>query len=303
MVRFITYITFVVFGVLASKAQVKSEEIMINNQVIQLPGTLTYTLEKQPLLIWVHGSGGVNRDGNQPQYIKQFREAINKENMAFFSYDKRTANPNNVRFIQEDGIYFSDFVSDIKEVIHHFKNDKRFSKIILIGHSQGSLIAMLALDNVDKFISLAGAGETIDKTLVRQITKQSAEFCKLTEQYIKELMTTGKIKEVNPNLMSLFAKQNQPFIKSWITVNPIEEIKKVAIPTLIINGDKDFQVLINDAENLHKAKPDAELVIIKNMNHVLKHIEKDEDNMKSYMSSDFKISEELITTIVEFVKK
>ena len=303
MVRFITYITFVVFGVLASKAQVKSEEIMINNQVIQLPGTLTYTLEKQPLLIWVHGSGGVNRDGNQPQYIKQFREAINKENMAFFSYDKRTANPNNVRFIQEDGIYFSDFVSDIKEVIHHFKNDKRFSKIILIGHSQGSLIAMLALDNVDKFISLAGAGETIDKTLVRQITKQSHEFGKLTEQYINELMTTGEIKEVNPNLMSLFAKQNQPFIKSWITVNPIEEIKKVAIPTLIINGDKDFQVLINDAENLHKAKPDAELVIIKNMNHVLKHIEKDEDNMKSYMSSDFKISEELITTIVEFVKK
>lgn len=303
MVRFITYITFVVFGVLASKAQVKSEEIMINNQVIQLPGTLTYTLEKQPLLIWVHGSGGVNRDGNQPQYIKQFREAINKENLAFFSYDKRTANPNNVRFIQEDGIYFSDFVSDIKEVIHHFKNDKRFSKIILIGHSQGSLIAMLALDNIDKYISLAGAGETIDKTLVRQITKQSHEFGKLTEQYINELMTTGEIKEVNPNLMSLFAKQNQPFIKSWITVNPIEEIKKVAIPTLIINGDKDFQVLINDAENLHKAKPDAELVIIKNMNHVLKHIEKDEDNMKSYMSSDFKISEELITTIVEFVKK
>ena len=303
MVRFITNITCIVFGVLASKAQVKSEEIMINNQVIQLPGTLTYTLEKQPLLIWVHGSGGVNRDGNQPQYIKQFRDAINKENMAFFSYDKRTANPNNVRFIQEDGIYFSDFVSDIKEVIHHFKNDKRFSKIILIGHSQGSLIAMLALDNVDKFISLAGAGETIDKTLVRQITKQSHEFGKLTEQYINELMTTGEIKEVNPNLMSLFAKQNQPFIKSWITVNPIEEIKKVAIPTLIINGDKDFQVLINDAENLHKAKPDAELVIIKNMNHVLKHIEKDEDNMKSYMSSDFKISEELITTIVEFVKK
>ena len=303
MVRFITNITCIVFGVLASKAQEKSEEIMINNLVIQLPGTLTYTLEKQPLLIWVHGSGGVNRDGNQPQYIKQFRDAINKENMAFFSYDKRTANPNNVRFIQEDGIYFSDFVSDIKEVIHHFKNDKRFSKIILIGHSQGSLIAMLALDNVDKFISLAGAGETIDKTLVRQITKQSHEFGKLTEQYINELMTTGEIKEVNPNLMSLFAKQNQPFIKSWITVNPIEEIKKVAIPTLIINGDKDFQVLINDAENLHKAKPDAELVIIKNMNHVLKHIEKDEDNMKSYMSSDFKISEELITTIVEFVKK
>ena len=303
MIRIITYIIISIFTIATSLAQVKSEEININNQAIQLPGTLTYSEGKSPLITWIHGSGGVDRNGNAPQYIKQFREAINKKGIAFFSYDKRTANPKNALFLKEDGVLITDFVSDAKEVVNHFKDDKRFSEIILTGHSQGSLIAMMALDNVDKYISIAGAGETIDKTLVRQITAQSPIFGKLTENYLKELKETGEIKEVDPNLMSLFAKPNQPFLTSWIELNPLEEIKKVKIPTLIINGDKDLQVQIADAENLKTAKPDAELVIIKNMNHVLKRIEKDEDNMKSYMSADFLISKELINTITTFVLK
>jgi len=139
--------------------------------------------------------------------------------------------------------------------------------------------------------------------LVRQVTAQSAEFGKLTETYLKELKETGEITEVDPNLLSLFAKPNQPFLTSWIELNPLEEIKNVTIPTLLINGDKDIQVQVLDAENLKKAKPEATLVIIKNMNHVLKDIQKEEDNLASYYSADFPISEELIKTIVEFIHK
>jgi pimeloyl-ACP methyl ester carboxylesterase len=303
MIRIISFTILLIFGISSTFSQVKTEEITINNMAIQLPGTLTYSSENQPLIIWVHGSGGVNRDGNTPNYIKQFRDEINKKEIAFFSYDKRTANLKNAKFIQEDGIYFSDFVNDLKEVINKFKNDKRFSEIILAGHSQGSLIAMLALEDVDKYISIAGAGETIDKTLVRQVTAQSPAFGKLTEQYVKELKENGSIKTVDPNLMSLFAPQNQPFLISWMNLDPVKEITKVRIPTLIINGDKDIQVQISDAENLKKAKPDATLVIIKNMNHPLKNIEKDEDNLKSYMSAGYAISNELIETVANFIKK
>ena len=303
MIRILSFIALVIFSISSAFSQIKKEEITLNNMAIQLPGTLTYSAENQPLVIWVHGSGGENRDGNTPNYIKQFRDEINKKEIAFFSYDKRTANIKNVKFIQEDGIYFSDFVSDLKEVINKFKDDKRFSEIILAGHSQGSLIAMLALENVDKYISIAGAGETIDKTLVRQVTAQSPAFGKLTKQYVKELKENGSISSVDPNLMSLFAPQNQPFLISWMNLDPIKEITKVKIPTLIINGDKDIQVQISDAENLKEAKPDATLVIIKNMNHPLKNIEKDEDNLKSYMSADYTISNELIETIENFIKK
>lgn len=307
MIRTILYLIISALGISISFAQIKSEEIIINNQAIQLPGTLTYSAENSPLIIWVHGSGNVDRNGNQKpvvkaNYIKQFRDAVNKQNIAFFSYDKRTANSKNSAFLK-DGVYINDFIFDVKEVVNHFKNDKRFSEIILAGHSQGSLIAMMALKNVNKYISIAGAGNTIDKIIVKQISTKNVEFGKIAEAHFRELNKTGEIIEINPNLISIFAKQNQPFLVSWAELNPIVEIKKINIPTLLINGDKDLQVQTMDAENLKKAKPDAKLVLIKNMNHVLKHIEKEEENMKSYMSPDYPISTQLIKTIVQFVKK
>ncbi len=301
MIRVITYLLIYFFGVAITFAQITSEEITLNNQVIQLPGTLSYPTEKIPLIIWVHGSGSVNRNGNTPNYIKQFRDAVNKENIAFFSYDKRTANPKNAAFLKD--IQINDFINDLEEVVSYFKNDKRFTKIILAGHSQGSLIAMMVLENIDKYISIAGAGETIDKTLIRQLTAQNLEFGKVATSHFKELKETGEIKKVNPNLITIFAKQNQPFWLSWVKLNPVEEIKKVTIPMLIINGDKDLQVLISDAKNLKKAKPNTQFVIIKNMNHVLKNIEKNEDNLKSYYSPNYPISEKLIENVVTFVKK
>ena len=302
MIRFTTYLFIYILTIAFSFSQVTTEEILVKNDGIQLPGTLSFTKEKTPLIIWIHGSGGVDRNGNQPQYIKQFREAVNKQNITFFSYDKRTANKNNIIFLKQ-GVLFNDFVLDAKKVVNHFKNDKRFTKIILVGHSQGSLVAMLALKDVEKYISIAGTGETIDKTLIKQVTKQNEYFGKLTEKYLKELKETGQIKNIDLNLRSLFAPQNQPFLSSWIALNPLKEIKKVKIPTLIINGNKDLQVQVTDAENLKKSKPNASLIIIDNMNHVLKDIQKEEDNIKSYYSADFPLSEKLIETVVSFVKK
>ena len=308
MIRIITYFIIYALTISGVVAQVTSEEIMIHNGAIELPGTLTYTIEKSPLIIWVHGSGNVDRNGNQAginikaNYIKQFRDAVNKENISFFSFDKRTSNPKNAAFMK-DGIYFNDFVFDVQEVVNYFKDDTRFSKIILVGHSQGSLIAMLSLNTIDKYISLAGPSESVDKAIVEQVTAQSPELGKITEAHFKELKETGDIKTVNPFLVSIFAKQNLAFMLSWLKYNPSEEIKKIAIPILIINGDKDLQVKVEDAQALQKANPNSELIIIENMNHVLKNIQNDEDNMKSYYSADFPLSKKLIETVVSFVKE
>ena len=300
------YIFLLILSVTYGQSKITSEEILIQNDSIELPGTLTFTNTKTPLVIWVHGSGNVDRNGNQgaivkANYIKQIRDEINNNNIAFFSFDKRTSNPKNFKFLK--GIVFTDFVTDVEKVILHFKKDTRFSEIILVGHSQGSLIAMLASKNVNKYISLSGPGESIDKTMVKQITAQNALLGEATAAHFKELKETGNIKEVNPFLISIFSKPNLPFLKSWASYNPTKEIKKLTIPVLIINGTKDLQVKVEDATALHNAKSSSELVIIKNMNHVLKNIEKDTDNMKSYYTADFPISKKLITTIVAFIKK
>ena len=199
---------------------------------------------------------------------------------------------------------FKDLAIDVTSIINYFKDDKRFSEIILFGHSQGSLVAMLAINShVTKYISLAGLGESVDKTIIRQISAQNAVLGDIAKKHIEELKNTGTIKEINPFLLSLFAKQNHDFLISYIQFNPAEEIKKITIPTLIINGNKDIQVLVSDAESLHKANPTSKLVLIENMNHVLKHINKEEDNLKSYTTPDFPLSEQLVNSIVTFVKQ
>ncbi|QMU63812.1 MAG: alpha/beta hydrolase [Flavobacteriaceae bacterium] len=298
-----------IFSINSSVAfsQVTSEVILIKNDSIELPGTLTFTENNSKLIIWIHGSGNVDRDGNQAglnvkaNYIKQFRDSINKNDIAFFSYDKRTANLKNKKFFK--GITFDAFIADAKKVVSHFKNNTRFKKIVLIGHSQGSLIAMLASAEVDKYISLAGPSETIDATIIKQISKQNAELGKITAAYFKELKETGDIKEVNPMLLSIFAKPNRAFIASWMQYKPSVEFKQLKIPTLVINGIKDLQVSVEDAKALYSANPNSELVLIEDMNHILKHIENNTDNIRSYHSPDFPISTKLIEVITQFVKK
>mgnify|MGYP003384077175 CR=1 FL=1 len=295
-----TLICLIAFG----QSNIVSEEILIHNDSIELPGTLTYTNQNTPLIIWVHGSGNVDRNGNQgtvikANYIKQFRDSINKHHIAFYSFDKRTANPNNVKFLKNT--LFDNLVKDVQKIVAHFKDDKRFSEIILIGHSQGSLIAMLASEKINKYISLAGPSESIDNTLIQQISKQAPLLGDVTKAHIKELKETGAIKEVNTMLLSLFNKNNQPFLANWMQYNPSEEIKKLSIPLLIISGTKDIQLKEEDANMLHKANKKSTLVSIKNMNHVLKDIAVDADNMKSYYSADYALSKQLITTIVAFI--
>lgn len=286
---------------LSTGQEVISEEIEIKNGEFRLPGTLSYTKTDSPLVIWVHGSGPSDRNGNQPQFIKQFRDEINKNHIAFFSYDKRTSTASNIELIKTKGIVINDLIADVKQVVHHFKDDSRFTQIILVGHSQGALLGLLALDHVDKYISLSGTAETIDKTIVKQVSAQNAELGDIAKKQLAELKETKEIQQVNPFLMSLFAKKNQAFLWTWMELNPEKIIRDVDIPLLIINGDKDIQVPIDNAKKLSAANPNAELVIIKNMNHVLKQIEKEEDNMKSYFNSDFPISERLIKTVVEFI--
>lgn len=306
MIRILTSIILYIFSIIALFAQVSSEEVLLKNGEIQLPGTLTYTAKGTPLIIWVHGSGNVDRNGNQvPQvkanYIKQFRDAMNKNGIAFFSYDKRTANKDNFKLLKD--MRFAHLVEDAQIAVAHFKNDKRFSEIIIAGHSQGSLVAMLASKGCTKYISLAGTARTIDHILTEQISKQSPMLGAVTKLHLKELKETGKIAEVNPMLMRIFAPQNQAFLASWILYDPSAEIKRINIPILIVNGTKDIQVPTTEAEALHKANPNSKLVLIQQMNHVLKQIDKDEDNMKSYFSANYPLSQQLTQTIVNFIKK
>ena len=295
-----------------AQSTITSESIALKNDSILLPGALTYnkTLSQQPLVIFVHGSGNVDRNGNQAgvniraNYIKQLADSLNTRGIAFYRYDKRTATPANMKHLLK-GTNLDSFVDDVAIAVNKFKNDTRFSSITLIGHSQGSTVAMLAAQNneVNKYVSLAGLSRKFEDFIIDEFTKASEEFGAIAARHFKELHATGSIKEVHPQLAHIFPKQNIPFLLNWMQYDPSLEIQKLNIPILLINGTKDIQVFPMDAEKLHKANPNSTLVIIKDMNHVLKTILKDEDNQKSYFSPDYPLSNVLINALTTFIKK
>jgi fermentation-respiration switch protein FrsA (DUF1100 family) len=284
------------------------EEIAINPL---LNGSLYLPLKqnkKTNLVILIAGSGPTDRDGNQKgltnNSLKYLSEELAKNNIAVFSYDKRIFAQMKSGTVNEATLTFDDFITDATSVLLFFKNQKKYNNIIIAGHSEGSLIGMIAANGkADAFISLAGAGRTIDAVLVEQITKQ-APFLKEETQKNLDILKSGKTFELkNPMLASLFRESIQPYMISWIKYDPQIEIAKLQMPIVIVNGTKDIQVSVQEAELLKKAKPEAELVLIENMNHVFKEIKGDDaENMKSYTNPDVPIVPKLTSTITAFVK-
>jgi fermentation-respiration switch protein FrsA (DUF1100 family) len=89
---------------------------------------------------------------------------------------------------------------------------------------------------------------------------------------------------------------------SWMQYDPQKEISKLDIPVLIINGDKDIQVQVSEAEKLKTAKQDAYYKIISNMNHIFKEIKGGMiENQKSYNDESIPVMPELIDVISTFI--
>lgn len=287
--------------------EIISEEIRITNGDILLPGTLSYPNNSEnPLVIFIQGSGNIDRDGNQAgtfvqaAYIKTLRDSLNARGIGFYSYDKRTSVGANMSKLKD--IVFEDLVSDARLAVDKFASDKRFGSLHLIGHSQGSMVAMMSISpGVDSFISLAGPGVSIDTKIVEQISKQSAELGTIAEEHFKELQETDTIAEINPMLYSIFAPQNHRFLKQYATLDPSVEIAKVSVPTLIINGEADLQVSTDDARLLHEALPGSRLEIIPKLNHVLKEVNSQVENQQAYMQPDIPLSGALLNSLVSFI--
>jgi len=262
--------------------------------------------EKPSLAIIIAGSGPTNRNGNQNflknNSLKKLAEGLSNYGIATFRYDKRIVKQIRQGNVDKD-IMFDDFVNDASDVISYFKSKGTFGKIYVIGHSQGSLVGMLAAKGkADGFISLAGAGNNIGDVLVDQVTQMAPKLGVETRRIVNTLKEGKTTTDYPAALASLFGPDLQPFMINWIKYNPTEILKSLEIPILIINGTKDLQVSESEAKLLKTSNEKATLTIIENMNHVLFEIEGDDlENSKSYNESFRPISPQLVSSIKDFI--
>ena len=273
-----------------------------------------------PALLFIGGSGPATKEGIANIYLDTAMHLL-EHGIACVRYDKRgIARSASVvdAAKDEDKMVIEDFVGDVATLLQKMKADQRFSKVYVLGHSEGALVGTLALQKAaaDGLICLAGAGRNIAEVTLEQITanpNNPAELVENSRRIIAELKAGRTVSEVPLLLNSLFRPSVQPYLISWMRYEPAEEIAKLKeIPILIVQGGNDMQVQVIDAENLHRAVPESRLAVLPEMTHMLKNsaVSKEEvyrnmvlsrKYLAVYQDDSLPVAPELIEEITGFI--
>lgn len=311
----------VVFGLVVIVTQAVAQspnssevELTIGNDV--LFGTLLEPEKKATTaVLFIAGSGPTDRDGNSIAGIKtnctkKLAEALAEAGIASVRYDKRGIAASAQAAKAENELRFETYVEDAVAWINWLRARKTVKHIVIVGHSEGSLIGMIAARQAKAsgFVSLAGTGRPADVVIMEQVEKNPNNPEQIRNEIAKgfESLKEGKtFTEVPAYLMSLFRPSVQPYMISWLRYDPAKEIARLTIPVLVVQGSTDIQVSEIDANLLHQAAgKQSTLAVIEGMNHVLCDAPADAmANMATYSNPDLPLSAGLAPAITAFIRK
>jgi pimeloyl-ACP methyl ester carboxylesterase len=266
-----------------------------------------------PVVLMLSGSGPTDRNGNSPMLpgknnsMQMLAEGLAENGIASLRYDKRGVGESAKAMVAEADLRFETYVDDAVAWCEQLRGDKRFSVVVIAGHSEGSLIGMLAAKrcNAGGFISIAGAGRAAADILRTQLAgKLPPELATQSDEILKNL-EAGKTTDNPPEaLAALYRSSVQPYLISWFRYDPAKSIAALTVPVLIVQGTTDLQVSVDDAKRLAAASPKAKLLLVEGMNHVLKEVPPDrEKQMASYSDPTLRLAPEFLVGVVDFVRK
>lgn len=259
----------------------------------------------------IAGSGATDRDGNSSlgrnNSLKYLAEGLSEFGIASLCYDKRLVGESLQKNEVESDVVFENYIDDAVNWLKYI--DQRYEvPIFVIGHSEGSLIGALAIQQFPctGFISIAGTSRHMSELILEQVKNKCSQ--KLYDELKQGLrmVSAGQTVSASKELDTFLRKSLQPYIRSQNKYSPTHEFSKLpkAVPgsVLVVHGTKDIQVPVSDAEELHSACRNSRLVIVEKMNHVLKEIDGDlEDNLNSYIDDSIPVHSQLTRTISEFI--
>jgi len=294
-------------------AQYKETDLAIAAGKDSLRGTLVEPTgaERYPLIILEAGSGPTDRNGNSPLGVsansyRLLARELAKQQIATLLFDKRGIAASKGSMEKETDVRFDTYVQDLIKWTDKAATNKRVSSLILAGHSEGSLVAMLAASQTraNGYISISGPASSIDKVIEQQIASQPAVVRQQVDSFLQMLKEQKHIDSVPPYLYSLFRPSIQPYMQSWLKYTPCEEIKKLSVPVLVIQGSTDLQVSAEEGKSLAACNPKASLVLVEGMNHILKDAPLEKGaNLATYKDASLPINARLVQAIADFVKK
>jgi len=263
-----------------------------------------------PVVLIISGSGPTDRDGNNPEggrndSLKRLAWVLAKHNIASVRYDKRGVAASLAATPDERNLSVEAYVADAVAWSHKLAADPRLGPLVILGHSEGALIASLAAPqaNAAAVISVSGSARPIDQVLRQQLSSRLPPPLMLRSNELLDSLKAGRLDENVPApLQVIFRPSVQPYLISLFRQDPAQAFAALSMPALIIQGSHDIQVSVDDARQLKAAKPDAELALIEGMNHVMRIVPNDvKRQLASYKDPNLPLAAELGAHILSFI--
>jgi len=287
-------------------ANASADETRIRVDAIDAVLAIPPGVEPLPVALLIAGSGPTDHDGNgpgiEPATLKKLSEQLAARKIATLRYDKRGARGWKPEFGRPEDFRFKDFVDDAVALASYLRSSGNFSKVVLIGHSEGGLVAILAArrTQVDRLVLLTTSARRQGDLLKAQLEKTvPSDVLKPIVAAIDAIMA-GKTVDPPPPGLSM-PPPMQPGIASAFLEDPIAPLKLIEQPTLLVGGGRDRQVARLDFDGLAAASPSAKTLWLPNMNHVLVDVTDEADDLAAYNQPDRALNTVLIDALAAFI--
>ncbi len=263
-------------------------------------------VEQPPVALLIAGSGSTDHDGNGPQVkpstLKKLSEALVARGIATLRYDKRGAGGWKGEFGTPEDFRFKDYVDDAAALVTHLRAGGKFSKVIVIGHSEGGLVGILTARRipVDKLVLLAVSARKQGDLLKAQLEKKLPpdKFAPIAKAI--DAIMAGEIVDPMPPGLAI-PPSLQAGIASAFREDPIPPLGKIEEPILIVAGGKDSQLARLDFLALTTAAFAAKTLWIPEMNHVLVDVTDEADDLVAYNQPERPLDADMIQAVADFI--
>ncbi len=279
-----------------------------------LVGSLLAVSDPQaPMVLIVPGSGPTDHDGNNPLGIRAgayrlLAQGLAAQGIGSLRIDKRGLFASRAAIANLNQVTMQDYASDVRLWMSFLTQRDRYRCVWLAGHSEGGLVALMAAQNnpdLCGLILLATPGRPMGQVLRSQLQRNPVDRGQLDAALaiIDSLQRGVPVKDVPASLQPLLRPEVQGFLISGFAQDPALLVSRINKPVLIIQGDNDLQVSVQDAKALNAARPGSLLRILPGVNHVLKAVPPgDHDaNVAAYGNPDLPLANGVVEPIAQLI--
>ncbi len=300
----------------AVASSVAGEAVTLETPTGRLGGTLLLPPgagPRTPVVLILAGSGPNDRDGNAPQlglrsnHLRLLAEALAADGIGSLRTDKRSIGESAAAGGDEATLRFDHFVSDAQAWLELIARRRPQAPRLILGHSEGALVGTLAAyrSPVAGLVLVAPAGRPAGLVLREQFQAGLVEPLRSQALAAVAALERGEaVADVPAPLLAAFRPSVQPYLRSWLPLDPAAELARVGAPALVIRGSTDLQVAPADVARLSAAVPGVRTLEIAGMNHVLKAAPADRaGNLAAYVRPDLPLAPGLAAAVTTFVRE